>query len=814
MDSPMDTEPAHYTSNIAIEPFSRSEPMEIVQNEAEHQSELMAALRLLEKNKDDDSSPVGSPMDVDSPEDAFETLSECLKSTELTTPEQILHAYLEEIPAELRVPEDFWSDYSDKIALRGRRACVLLYRQSDGRLFPRKFQLESTLHIWKGMDSEVDAGCGSGKTLCLVLPALEAPPGEIALVVCPLKRLQEAQVAEFARYGIRALAINEDTPRNPELWKDVENGVYSVLIVQPEQLSMFKGHLPRLARLLRNPKFAARIKRVHIDEAHFIHIAGIKRYGLDAFRPAWGSLGPFRLKLPKHVRFQSLSGTQPPHIKKTIREHLLFSDRKLHCVKISSNRKNICYATHQLVGPLSDFRNLDFILPDPSSPWPTGFVLKKGIIFHDSTEEATDAAEYLDARLPQTMQNTGIVRHFHAGMSKPYLESVFNDFCDPNGKCRILHATEMASTGLDIRDVAFVVQYGITSEVSPTLQRGGRCGRDGITECIFLIMYEPWVKEIALHDFVGKVWDCDDPDQPHSGDLDERSKKRDRIGIGMVAVIQDEQECLRRLYAKASGDTTDDAHSYTGRFCCSRHSKNGFRFSHFFPGKMLYSKMEGDKQKLYYGDVDRPFANPVKAPAKDPKQKAPAPVYRSTKERPALTSRLAQFRHISWKSSPQRAVLRPEFILTDENIKRLAMFPTRDLLEPDFIRTQLGQTEAWAAKWVTKIVDVFKVFDAEKERLKSEAEAAAAELKQQERLKKQRLAFENASQEVENRFASSHGPSVRSSAQSSVERTPLALLETPQRVFKTVGADRIKELAKLLSEGKVTAEQARQMLHQ
>ncbi|KAJ3505715.1 hypothetical protein NMY22_g17487 [Coprinellus aureogranulatus] len=128
MDSPMDTEPALYTPSIASEPFSRSEPMEIVQNEVEYQSQLTAALRLLEKDRNNDSSTVESPMDVKSPEDAFTTLSECLKSPELTTPEQIMSSYLEEIPADLQVPEDFWSDYSDKIALRGRRACVLLYR--------------------------------------------------------------------------------------------------------------------------------------------------------------------------------------------------------------------------------------------------------------------------------------------------------------------------------------------------------------------------------------------------------------------------------------------------------------------------------------------------------------------------------------------------------------------------------------------------------------------------------------------------------------------------------------------------------------
>jgi len=35
----------------------------------------------------------------------------------------------------------------------------------------------------------------------------------------PLKRLQAVQVLEFERYGIKTVAINQDTPNDPELWK-------------------------------------------------------------------------------------------------------------------------------------------------------------------------------------------------------------------------------------------------------------------------------------------------------------------------------------------------------------------------------------------------------------------------------------------------------------------------------------------------------------------------------------------------------------------------------------------------------------------
>jgi hypothetical protein len=58
--------------------------------------------------------------------------------------------------------------------------------------------------------------------------------------------------------------------------------------------------------------------RVHVDEAYTIYTAGLGLYGLAVLRPAWGKLGEFRVKLGKDVVFQTLSGTQPKHIKKKL----------------------------------------------------------------------------------------------------------------------------------------------------------------------------------------------------------------------------------------------------------------------------------------------------------------------------------------------------------------------------------------------------------------------------------------------------------------------------------------------------------------
>jgi Lhr-like helicase len=112
------------------------------------------------------------------------------------------------------------------------RACLLFFRVTNGKV-PRQFQLESTLAVMSGRDSVIIAGTGSGKTVCMMLPLL-LDPGSISVVISPLKRLQMNQVRsmyflriqltlhqviEFENIGIRAISVNEDTPKDRSFWK-------------------------------------------------------------------------------------------------------------------------------------------------------------------------------------------------------------------------------------------------------------------------------------------------------------------------------------------------------------------------------------------------------------------------------------------------------------------------------------------------------------------------------------------------------------------------------------------------------------------
>ena len=114
------------------------------------------------------------------------------------------------IPTDCALSATFWAPYNDDERNIGLRACLLVWTVTYSKLVPREFQLEATITIMSGRDSFIDVGTGYGKTLCVIIPCL-LDPESLAVIFSPLKRLQAVQVLEFERYGIKTLAINEDT---------------------------------------------------------------------------------------------------------------------------------------------------------------------------------------------------------------------------------------------------------------------------------------------------------------------------------------------------------------------------------------------------------------------------------------------------------------------------------------------------------------------------------------------------------------------------------------------------------------------------
>ncbi|KAJ7448715.1 P-loop containing nucleoside triphosphate hydrolase protein [Mycena latifolia] len=568
---------------------------------------------------------------------------------QLEDDDAIRYAFILTVPSKLP-SRNFLLSLSPAECGKALRACLLVYSLTRGKIVPHQGQLEASLASMSGRHSSVIARTGYGKTLCIAIPLL-LQPNTITLTISPLKRLQRMQVNAFmSKYGIPTLAINEDTPKIPELWKSIENGEIPHLIVQPEQFRLNHGHLPRMANLLNNRAFVAKIARVSVDEAHNIYTAGTVINGRAPFRPAWGGLGEVRARLSKNTSWQALSATMPSYIHKAIHQSLGLPPDTL-TIRVSINRPNVIYATHKLVDGRNNPHNLDCIIPRPFHP---PMRLPKLVIFHGEKVETSNLAQYLNSRLPPAFQKLGLCRHYHSDMSPEYLEQTYSSFANPDGMVLILHATSGAGEGLDVPEINGVINYGLPEKVPMRFQWEGRAGRSSTRDAFALTMIEPWVFDMDLSTAID---DPDDPDRPllPDGLKKKNPRKQERVGTASVRLA-------RSL-------------DFTCLWCCDGHPDNGFSLDKLFLGP------------IYAGEGPRTAA------------KRKRTKYRPVKQRPALVELLTTWVTATYQAHELRFVRPPSFILDAPSLKRLSMAHPSSIPSAGSIVWLHQQSEEWEKTW-------------------------------------------------------------------------------------------------------------------
>lgn len=224
-----------------------------------------------------------------------------------------------------------------------------------------------------------------------------------------------------------------------------QDGTARHLIITAEQFfKTTEGHFSKFAILLRDHSFCQRIAHVNIDEAHFIHFAGIPRFNVPPFRPAWGRLSELRLRLPKTVHYHAFTATSPPHVRKTIEEFLLGTNYSFFqsCV----NRPGIIYARHCVVGSFETLENYLCFIRTPFSDNGPLTDQPRVLLFFDNNKLALRASKFLDSHAPPQFRRKNFVMHYYSLMSNEYLQIAHKAFTDPDGPCRILCATTAEST--------------------------------------------------------------------------------------------------------------------------------------------------------------------------------------------------------------------------------------------------------------------------------------------------------------------------------------------------------------------------------
>lgn len=309
---------------------------------------------------------------------------------------------------------------------------------------PTQVQQDVIPQLLEGKDLIVKSQTGSGKTAAFAIPVCQMVEWEQrrpqALILTPTRELalqiQEDifNIGRFKRIKVEAIfgrSSFEGQERNL-------NQRTHVVVATPGRL---------LDHISRGTIDLSQIKSVVIDEADEMMAMGFIDQIEDIMR-----------ELPTEKRMTMFSATMPAEIKR-LSEDYLFAPEYIEVQTENQTKDRILQQYYQVENEekISLLRDV-LILDNPDS----------SIIFCNTkaaVEEVADALYDLGVR----------VETLHGGMEQRDRTKVINDF--KHGYFRYLVATDVAARGLDIADIALVVNFDLPGNPESYIHRIGRTAR-------------------------------------------------------------------------------------------------------------------------------------------------------------------------------------------------------------------------------------------------------------------------------------------------------------------------------------------------
>ncbi|XP_078450915.1 putative ATP-dependent RNA helicase DDX5 isoform X1 [Lampetra fluviatilis] len=318
---------------------------------------------------------------------------------------------------------------------------------------PTPIQAQGWPLALSGQDMVGIAMTGSGKTLAYLLPAivhinhqpfLERGDGPVVLVLAPTRELAQ-QVQQVAQdYGrlsrIKSTCVYGGAPKGPQL-RDLERGV-EICIATPGRLIDFlesgKTNLRRCTYLV-------------LDEADRMLDMGFEpqiRTIVDQIRPDRQTL--------------MWSATWPREVRQLAEDFLKsYIQINVGSIELSANH-NILQIVDVCMDSEKDsklIRLMEEIMAEKEN---------KTIIFVETKRRVDD--------LTRRMRRDGWpAMCIHGDKSQPERDWVLSEF--RTGKAPILIATDVASRGLDVEDIKFVINYDYPNSSEDYVHRIGRTAR-------------------------------------------------------------------------------------------------------------------------------------------------------------------------------------------------------------------------------------------------------------------------------------------------------------------------------------------------
>ncbi|KAJ3519119.1 hypothetical protein NMY22_g13345 [Coprinellus aureogranulatus] len=321
------------------------------------------------------------------------------------------------------------------------------------------------------------SGTGSGKTLTFWLPLLFRPDDWIQVIVTPLNLLGQQQVDNLVELGLKGIFICSETA-NEANWKDIESGLYRVVVISPEQLMKKGGGFEKLAR---NTAFRSRILSIIFDEGHCIST-------WSSFRPEYKEVGTLKYTLPLDIPRLVTTATLTDSSLKEIRSTLHLRTDKLKVFQCSNDRPNIHLTVKKIESSLRSFEDLKFVLDGYSSDNPASKPHETFLVFFDDINQSIAAHRELTRDMrPEDRKK---IVWFNSDMTEEFKQENIKKL--RRGELWGILTTDSFGMGLDLPNITLVVQWRATCSLTLLWQRFGRAARDPTREgtAVFLVEKE------------------------------------------------------------------------------------------------------------------------------------------------------------------------------------------------------------------------------------------------------------------------------------------------------------------------------------
>ncbi|KAL8243694.1 hypothetical protein R6Q59_009952 [Mikania micrantha] len=320
---------------------------------------------------------------------------------------------------------------------------------------PTAIQSQGWPMALSGRDVVGIAETGSGKTLTYCLPAIvhiNAQPllspgdGPIVLILAPTRELAVQIQQEITKFGkssrIRNTCVYGGVPKGPQI-RDLSRGV-EVCIATPgrliDMLEAGKTNLRRVTYLV-------------LDEADRMLDMGFE----PQIRKIIGQIRPDRQTC-------MWSATWPKEVRQLASDFL----NEYIQVNIGSMDLSANHRITQIVEVVSEFekrdrmtKHLEQVMEDRAN---------KVLIFTGTKRVADEITRFL-------RQDGWPALSIHGDKQQNERDWVLNEF--KTGKSPIMVATDVASRGIDVRDITHVINYDYPNNSEDYVHRIGRTGRAG-----------------------------------------------------------------------------------------------------------------------------------------------------------------------------------------------------------------------------------------------------------------------------------------------------------------------------------------------